>query len=166
MQTIINEYVYTLDVVEQSTRLFCRKMNKWYFIGAFLFVGFYFLLFLLFLHTLFLFMMVILVVAIYVVFFIRERRLIRSEKKRIRLLYPDAPKTRITLGEYVEVQIGDTYKKIDWHAIDKVAQSKTCILLNMDNNVFFPIMKDGFVQGTSQECIQLIETKLKANKNR
>lgn len=147
---IKNQYEYTQDLVREI-------IGKWWgvkFGKGYIIMG---LLAIICLFSPYKYMVVFPLFVILMIV-LKTSRAIQLETKRMQVIYGEkSPVVTVNMGNEIEVSTDQKTTNISYSNIQKVVLTKRCIVLFIEGSMTVALKKDGFVQGTLEECLDLLK---------
>lgn len=153
MKQFVNEYPYTPASAEECIRAWWRWKNRKQTMGlvclavvaALFFVitrGIQFLICELFL------------LGIYVLYRNQIKRGVQTEQQRLKVMYPgETPVIHVEIDREVRLQTAQTNRTVAFSDIEAILETKSLIVLCLTGMMTVPMKKDGFQEGTAEECL-------------
>lgn len=90
----------------------------------------------------------------------KSNKAIKLELSRLDVLYQkERPTIRVELEEKIHVITPGSDRSIEYSDVGKVMLSKHFIILSVKGYMTIGLKKDGFIQGTEEECMALLNQK-------
>lgn len=159
MESFINEYEYTFDVIcEGITAYWHKKYNikRGYLLSGILF----FLLLLVCLYEKrWIFLALELLPLLLILFFHNKVKIaIKLEQERMNVIFPDsAPIFRVEIGEDICMVTPKAETRVQFSDIEDIIETKNLIILMVKGTMTVTLDKRGFKQGNADECTKYIK---------
>lgn len=109
------------------------------------------------------FILLVVIIGLMILYAIKRGQTIKMENDRLNVLYKEDYPTIITeLTDEIHSVSPNADRMIAYSDIKKVAQSKNFIVLMMKGEMTVALHKDGFEEGTTKECLELLKQKMKS----
>jgi len=103
-----------------------------------------------------------LLIGIVVLFFFLQKRSEKAAKEAVpRICEEDGFVSRIELGADIKIYHDDVWEAFDWSDYRTYVKNKEFILILLKRNAFIPLRCDSFVQGSAEECVELLKARQK-----
>lgn len=160
MDHFVNEYRYTEDVVEEGVGAWWKWKFKTLSYGILGLMVLLAVLFLLSRNASFLELELIGIIFL-AMFQLKKYLGVNNEKKRLHVLYPEeVPLFHVEIvGEEIKIRSKDTARSVTMDAVEGIAETKSLIVLFIKGLMTVSMRKDGFLEGTAEECLAYLKEK-------
>ncbi len=160
MDHFVNEYRYTDDVIAEGVGVWWKwkfKKLTYGILGLMVMLAIFFLL-----SRDVSFLELELIGMILLAMFQLKKYLgVKNEKKRIHVLYPEEPPLfHVEIeGDEIKIRSKDTARSVTMDVVEGVAETKSLIVLFIQGLMTVTLRKDGFLEGTAEECLGYLRAK-------
>ncbi len=92
-----------------------------------------------------------------VVLQIRARQAVKTEQTRGSVFKKDGPvNAHIEIGEDISMEVYGNPQKLDIANLERILESENYYVLCLKGRLLLPLKKDGFVEGTAEDCVQYL----------
>lgn len=156
MEQFINEYPYTPASIEECIRAWWRWKNRKLTIGL-VCLAVLAAIFLVITHGVQFLICELFLLGIYVLYRIQVKRGIRTEQQRLQVMYPgETPMVHVEIDREVRLQTSQTNRTVAFSDIEAILETKSLIILCLNGMMTVPMAKDGFQEGTAEECLSYL----------
>lgn len=160
MNHFVNEYQQTVNISDESVKTWW----KWKFKKAVYGILIAMLLFLIitFLTKDYGYLKLeIAFLVLFVILKIKIRIAMKTERERMQVMYPDElPIVRLEIGENIKLKTKNNCKNVSFSDVEAIAESKNLIVLCVKGLMTISLTKDGFIEGTADECLSYLHKKI------
>lgn len=86
---------------------------------------------------------------------------VKNEKKRMHVLHPEEPPMlHVEIeGEEITIRSKDACRSVSIDTVEGIAETKSLIVLFIQGLMTVTVRKDGFLEGTAEECLSYLKKK-------
>ena len=157
MSLFINEYEYTTDIISETMAVWWGRRFRNGYISMGICILLSLGLFLLRKQSVYLLLGLFCVLLI-VLFKVKEKRAVKLEQERMKVLYKDAvPVTRVEISEDIYTSTNKRESRISFSDVENVVETKNLIILFIKGSMTLTLDKKGFISGNADECINYLK---------
>ena len=99
----------------------------------------------------------------YVMRKLQDKRMVKVNRKKFEEMYGNDRPVMVTeiSDDGLVVHTGSSEKHIAYKDVKEFIETKNLIVLYMKNEMVMPLSKDGFEDGTVEDCIEIFQTNIK-----
>ena len=160
MDRFVNEYRYTEDVIEEGVGSWWKWKFKKLTYGVLALMVLLAVLFLLSRNVSYLEFEIVGIIFL-VMFQIKKYAGVKNEKKRMHVLHPEEPPLFHVeiVGEEIMIRSKDACRSVSIDTVEGIAETKSLIVLFIQGLMTVTMRKDGFLEGTAEECLSYLKEK-------
>ena len=157
MALFVNEYEYTTDIISESIAAWWGKKYRNGYISMGICTLLALGLFLLIKDSVYL-LLGLLCMLLIVLFKVKEKRAIKLQQERFKVLYKDAiPITRVEISEDIYTSTNERESRISFSDVENVVETKNLIVLFVKGSMTVTLDKQGFISGNADECMNYLK---------
>lgn len=157
MALFVNEYEYTTDIISESIAAWWGKKFRNGYISMGICILISLGLFLLRKRLIYL-LLGLLSILLIVLFKVKEKRSVKLEQERMKVLYKDAvPIIRVEISEDIYTSTNKRESRISFSDVENVVETKNLIVLFIKGSMTVALDKKGFISGNADECMDYLK---------
>lgn len=159
MESYINEYEYTYDIISESLTAWWHKkynIKRGYLLSGILCL---LILFVCLYEKWWLFLALELLPLLLILFFHNKVKVaVKLEQERMKVIFPDsAPVLRVEIGEDICMVTPKAETRVQFSDVEDIIETKNLIVLMVKGMMTVTLDKQGFKQGNADECMQYMK---------
>lgn len=165
MRTIINEFECTQEIMERAVEAVLKHRAK----GTYMLCGL--ALFAIICNIVFELQKggleyvnaSTLLLVLVVMYFILHKRIEKRDREAVKEIFKGGGSftSRVELSHDISIYHDDAWEAFDWNNYRTFVKTDEFILIILKRNAFIPLRCDSFVQGTQNQCIELLKMRQK-----
>lgn len=156
----INEYTYSEEMIRESllAKWYNKNKKTYVIIAAFIVI----MLIMAIVKTNWIFLIfVALFLALGAFYELIKRRIVKNDLEKAKILYENGTVSiRVEIADAIRAKSESNEKEILFSDVEKVIQSRNLILIILKGGMTFTLSKDGFQEGTAEDCFNYLKRKL------
>lgn len=170
METIINKYVQTKDLVKEYQNAWWKNyfkkgiivMSIILLVSIILFIQCYIKYNLINVGFI---ALIAICVLYFILLYLKKEKAIKMELKRYNALFNNQDKEiKIKLQKSIEIEIDKNKREIFYDKVKNYIETKNLIILLVEGNMTISLKKDAFTKGSYEECKELLNNEIKGVK--
>ncbi|MEE8885307.1 MAG: hypothetical protein SOI56_01910 [Eubacteriales bacterium] len=156
MKKFVNVYVHTPSLSEEVTKIWWRMKFRLFYILLAVMAVVVFAAVLITGQPLFLFYEAFPVLELIFISY-RKKKVFKIEAEHEKEIYKDeTPTVRVEIGDDIAAFTTRGADHVAFKDIRQIAESKDLVVMLSKNDVVITLKKDGFLEGTAEECVAYI----------
>lgn len=159
MEHFVNEYHYTPQLSEESLRAWWKWKLKKPAIFTLVFLALSVVLLILHPSAKNL-LLVVLAAGIFVMMKFKANAGVKTEKERLRVLYPDEPPVlTVEVGEKITLKSPQNERAVQFADVEAILETPNLFVLCVKGSLTLAISKTGFTEGSAESCRAYLKAK-------